>query len=115
MDHYILTKSGRVQLEPDFHKWADWFRSANRRVGVNDVNGVKISTVFLGMDHRWFPDRGQPILFETMTFGPAPWDERQWRYRTLGQALGGHYIVMDAVRNGLDPEMIDPNGGWSET
>ncbi len=42
------------------------------------VGEVKISTVWLGLDHN-FDGVGPPIIFETMIFG-GDHDEDQWRY-----------------------------------
>lgn len=50
--------------------WAKWFESApveGRRVGFDRVNGVEVSTVFMGLDHKFIPG-GDPHLFECMTF-----------------------------------------------
>lgn len=54
------------------------------RVGLTEVGGGRsISTVFLGLDHRFFGD-GPPLLFETMMFPGcemigrcSTWDEAE--------------------------------------
>jgi len=52
-------------------------------------NEVRISTVFLGLDHNHGP--GAPILFETMLFWPGDEsDEDMMRYHTLEEAEGYH-------------------------
>lgn len=49
---------------------------------------IEVSTVWLGLDHNWWPDR--PIkIFETMIFG-GELDLEQWRYSTEEEALAGH-------------------------
>ncbi len=63
---YILVDRMPVP-EPDLLKWGRWLESADRRVGETIVEGVRVSTVFLGLDHGW--GEGPPILFETMIFG----------------------------------------------
>ena len=66
--HYILDASGRPVVEPDFLKWAAFFEDAkNRVVAQHMVGSVKVSTVFLGLDHQY--GDGPPILWETMVFG----------------------------------------------
>ena len=48
--------------------WARWFETADRRVALTEVSGIRVSTVFLGLDYR-FSGEGPPLLlFETMTF-----------------------------------------------
>lgn len=61
-----------------------------------EVNGekVRISTVFLGMNHAW--NDGPPILFETMIFG-GDHDEFQERYETWNEAEEGHKKAIELV------------------
>lgn len=68
--NYILDEHRQPVLEPDWQKWAVWFEHANdlRRVGLTEVGGSRVSTIFLGLDHN-FSDSGPPILWETMVFG----------------------------------------------
>jgi hypothetical protein len=49
---------------------------------------VEVSTVWLGLDHNWWPDR-PPLIFETMVFGGKLHLEC-WRYAFEAQALEGH-------------------------
>ncbi len=58
---------------------------------------VKVSTVFLGLDHGF--DGDGPILFETMVFGGAH-DGEQDRYQTWGAAVSGHQRMVRLVRGG---------------
>jgi len=62
---YIL--DGRHAKAVDLLTWARWFETADRHVANEIVNGYRISTVFLGIDHR-FSGEGPPLLFETMVF-----------------------------------------------
>lgn len=48
-------------------EWAEWLEKADRKVAHNTINGVEVSTAFLGIDHAFSSDR--PLLFETMIFG----------------------------------------------
>jgi hypothetical protein len=76
--------------------------------------GAYLSTVFLGLDHR-FGFGGPPILFETMLFGaedhvweqfpdrPYREDLGQWRYSTWDAALAGHMEIAHLfVESGTD-------------
>lgn len=78
---------------------ADIFGS-DRRVGDDTVAGdVRVSTVFLGLDHQ-FDDDGPPLLFETMIFG-GKHDGYQERYSTWEEAEAGHKIAL-AIAGGTD-------------
>jgi hypothetical protein len=93
-DKYILDGTKPV-LEPDLMKWAKWFETANRRVAQSQINNVRISTVFLGLDHSW--NGPPPLLFETMVFG-GKHDELQKRCSTWEEAEKQHNAACDLVR-----------------
>lgn len=59
----------------------------NKRVATTSRIDARVSTVFLGMNHRFAP--GPPILFETLVFG-GPSDNLVERYCTLDEAEAGH-------------------------
>jgi hypothetical protein len=76
--------------------WARWFET-NERIIVQDAIGpVRISTVFLGLDHNFNP-HGPPILFETMIFGGIH-NQYMDRYATKAEALAGHARALNMVR-----------------
>jgi len=87
-DKYILDRHTPVKC--DLVTWAEQFESVDdRRVAYDELSAeVNVSTVFLGLDHRFGRD-GPPILFETMIFG-GPHDEYQERYSTWDEAVAGH-------------------------
>jgi len=66
--NYILNGKTPVQVE-SITEWAEWFEKGDRIVKQTDIGEVKISTVFLGIDHNFHPNSKAPILFETMVFG----------------------------------------------
>ena len=102
MENYILV-DGKAVLEPDMLKWGIWFETANRIVAQTKIGQVKVSTVFLGMDHN-FCGNGLPILFETMIFGlPKIFGDGEpcVRYSTIDEAKIGHNEAVDAVRTML--------------
>lgn len=84
---YILDAKHRAIPCPDLMEWAAWFENdRHRRVDLTNLaNGHRVSTVFLGLCHR-FGDGGPPLLFETMIF---PGND-QWRYSTWEEAKAGH-------------------------
>jgi hypothetical protein len=71
--------------------------SADRHVGEDEIGGVRISTVFLGIDHSF--DDGPPMLYETMIFG-GPHNEETWRYSTWDEAEIGHAEAIKLVMFG---------------
>lgn len=72
-------------------------REANLRVAEDQVGPLYVSTIWLGLDHR-FGD-GPPLIFETMIFGPWEWhDLYVRRYSTEGEALIGHAAAVMYAR-----------------
>ena len=57
------------------------------RIGDTRVGRVQVSTVWLGLDHRF--GEGPPIIFETMVFGGVD-DGEMERYCTEAEARAGH-------------------------
>lgn len=97
-DHYIL--EGHEAKKADLMTWARWFESnrLNRHVKNEEINGVRVSTVFLGLDHNW--GEGRPLIFETMVFG-GKLDQEQERYSTWDEAEAGHDAMVARVREAL--------------
>lgn len=103
MNNFILDTDGRTPVPcPNVLEWANWFEDADRVVAQIDRDGVRVSTVFLGIDHRFDAD-GPPLIFETMIFG-GEHDEEQWRYSTWDEAMAGH----EAACLVAWPEQYDP-------
>ena len=72
--HYVLQGKTPVAIDPGdpagHLRWAEWFKTADRHVAKETIGGIRISTVFLGLDHGFDPDEA-PILFESMCFAPV--------------------------------------------
>lgn len=100
--HYILNERGEPEPCDDLMRWAQFFNDGNaRRVAFDYAgDGVEVSTVFLGIDHRLGP--GAPLLFETLIFG-GEYDETCRRYSTRAEAQAGHAAVVAALVAGRDP------------
>lgn len=76
-------------------EWGKWMEKAGARIVARTMVGsVRVSTVFLGLDHSF--DDGPPILFETMVFG-GPMNQYQDRYRTWDEAEAGHRATVEQV------------------
>ena len=75
------------------------FNASGWRVAYDQIsNGVKVSTVFLGLDHN-FDQHGPPLLFEAMVFG-GPMHGDCARFATRAEALAGHAKMCEEVRAG---------------
>lgn len=75
----------------DVLKWAKNFETQDRKVAKDILpDGKVVSTVFLGMDHRF--GEGPPLIFETVVFPcEKDFDELDTgRYSTEEEALEGH-------------------------
>jgi hypothetical protein len=95
-DKYILDERHAV-IPADLLTWARWFETADaQRVVAQEMLGaVKVSTVFLGLDHQY--GMGPPLLFETMVFGGGL-DGHQTRYSTWEEAVAGHRAMVERAR-----------------
>lgn len=93
-DTYTLDDSGNPVLERDQQHFGEWFECAENRIIKQDDlgNGVSVSTVFLGFDHR-MSGRGPPMLWETMIFGGRH-NDYQKRYSSKAAALQGHNAAL---------------------
>lgn len=89
VQRYVLDEHGEPQPEPDIRKWAQWYENCERHILYDELpSGVKVSTVFLGLDHN-FGMKGPPVLWETMIFG-GPHNHYQDRYTSKSEAIKGH-------------------------
>lgn len=88
---YILDENNHPIEVEDLHVWASFMQGheKNRQIAKDELpGGVRVSTVFLGLDHS-FGEVGLPVLWETMIFG-GPNDQYQERYTSHEAALEGH-------------------------
>ena len=94
--YYVLDGDGVPLAVDDVLVWADWFKTAERRVALDYVGKSRVSTVFLGIDHGF---AGAPLLFETMIFDDdeSKLDLACWRYSTRAEALAGHADALAAL------------------
>jgi len=94
--YYKLDKENNPVLCKDFNEFIEWETSNpdKKRVNINHIQKVMISTVYLGLDHA-FRSKG-PILWETMIFG-GKHDQYQVRYSSYEDAVKGHKIAVDLV------------------
>jgi len=93
-NHYILDGKKPVPVK-DLLEWAKLHNPRNNIVKQTKLpDDVRISTVFLGIDHAFMG--GPPILFETMIFG-GEHDQYQRRYSTWEEAEQGHQETIEMI------------------
>lgn len=106
-DKFYVLIDRRVVATTDMMQWARWARwmelsrrDNSSRVAETTIGDFWISTVFLGLDHR-FSGNGPPIVFETMVFshkGDCASDENMARYCTFEEAQRGHDAVVSSLQ-----------------
>ncbi len=85
-ERYILENGNPVPCE-NLMEWGKWMETADRHVALTELGDVKVSTVFLGLDHSF--GGPTPVLFETLVFG-GPLDGEMNRYTFREDAEKGH-------------------------
>lgn len=93
-------KTGEITSTDDIEEWGRRFDSMSRNVIRTTIGEISVSTVFLGLDHRYIGS-GAPILFETMVFD-GPLDGEQERYETESEARHGHLMMLARVLDALE-------------
>ncbi len=97
MEMYVLDAQHQPVKCDDIRQWGEFLKTSPLRVIGRDTSGdVTVSTVFLGLDHR-FTNTGEPVLWETMVFG-GPEDGWQERYTSHDAALAGHQRAVVLAR-----------------
>lgn len=98
MNQYILAEDGKTPIPcPNIKKWGMWFEKyENRRVRLDVVGEIEVSTIFIGLDHRFLEVTAKPVLWETMIFG-GEHDQYQERYSSYEDALHGHEKAVKMV------------------
>jgi hypothetical protein len=88
-----------------FMEWARLLEDRDyQRVDLFEDDRVRISTVWLGLDHSFGGPR--PRIFETMIFAKdktIAYDEEQWRWGTEREAKEAHNIIVGCYKENLDP------------
>lgn len=86
---YVIS-NGSVKKARSLGEWSFWYEDGWKTRGIRKTkkDGVKVSTVFLGLEHGF--GGGKPILYETMVFGGEYDQDIMQRYCTRTGALHGH-------------------------
>lgn len=85
----------RVTLCESASEWAEWFAVADRRVAQTWLGDVRVSTVFLGLEHNPLPD-GSPALFETEVHVNGTANPVR-RYAVWDDAEAGHAEIVAMI------------------
>jgi hypothetical protein len=100
---YILDHERRPVPVNDCLIWARWFgQCESRHVADDQIGDVRISTVFIGLDHRY--GDGPPLIFETLIFG-GDLDGHMWRYSTWDDAEIGHRMAVKKAKQRAENEI----------
>jgi hypothetical protein len=109
---YILNDAGNPVATDDVLVWGRFMSRAKRAVAQEMIGDVRVSTVFLGLDHQY--GDGPPILWETMVFWPDEGGDECRRYSSLADAKAGHEAVVARIEGvveaglGLDEAPLKP-------
>ena len=68
-------------------------------VAKTDIDGTRVSTVWLGINYRFLND-GPPLIFETMIFDNPLFEDFQLRYATEAEAISSHNQIVAAIGTG---------------
>jgi hypothetical protein len=111
----ILDERHNVIPTNDIYEYARFFEQISKRiVAKTRISGLEVSTVFLGLNHAYFPWQ-EPLWFETMVFADedramppeveallSKWREhQQQRYSTWREAEEGHAQIVQIIQEGL--------------
>jgi hypothetical protein len=102
--YYILEDKKVVEATLD--EWSHWFEnnSSARVVSYTEFPESQVSTVFLGLDHRYSFSRNPPLVFETMVFDDYSDDIYMRRCSTWEEAEEMHEKAVEWVKNGCKYE-----------
>jgi len=95
LGQYILNTDGEPVPCDDMLLWGAWLAENDRVCAQHTVNGVFVSTVFLGLNHSF--NGAIPLLWETMVFEGSD-DSAQWRYASAEAALTQHNKLLHKLR-----------------
>jgi hypothetical protein len=111
MSHHYFLNEDHTYRPCDLMEWAnqieDLWRENKKQVADEEINGKRVSTVWLGIDHNFLG--GRPLLFETMVFdGPRGGSDIYMdRYTTWDEAVKGHQKAVGWVLNGCNEDEKD--------
>lgn len=97
--------------------WMKWFSCTDRTLARSVIDGIELSTVFIGIDHEFSPHgtryHGRPMLFETAIFMTSR-VVRAVRYPSWDEALAGHCMIVECLQDAIHKRRLDPNQAVDE-
>lgn len=128
MNSYILDERGLAIPCDNIYVWGEFMENGRVKYHkLDEVAGLRISTVFLGIDHNFNPG-GEPLLWETMVFDDenathesftdvkgerhqyiSTPDLIQGRFTFMDDAYAYHNGLVDGYRAKLKDAEIKPN------
>lgn len=107
-DCYLLDENHEVvsakSLGLDFVQWATrQYGETDNHVALDEItqpsgSTVRVSTVFLGMNHNHGLTEGPPLVFETMIFGHDTARVMD-RYTSYAEAQAGHAKIVKGIQS----------------
>ena len=107
--HYKLDGHRAVPCE-SLMEWSVWMATGDRRVAETWIDDVRISTVFLGLDHNHVPG-ADPHLFETVVFVDGVTHEMR-RYFIWEEAEAGHAEMTELIRAEMEAAQVRAVQAW---
>lgn len=95
MNNLWYTLEGEIIKKCSVEEWSEMFEGPLRIVKRTQIGWIRVSTVFMGLDHN-FSNEGPPLLFETMIFGGrlnqqlarcSTWEEAETVHREMVQKV----------------------------
>lgn len=101
MKYWVLDQGGKIRQARSIDEWAKFMQTDTRLAfRTTRHDGTLVSTVFLGINHRFGP--GEPILWETMVFDSDGLPVEQVRCAgSIEQAREQH--ARECAKLGIDP------------
>ncbi len=97
---FFLLQDGIITTTTSLIEWGQYMQKNDRQIFDHRVADLRISTVFLGLDHGYNKNL-KPILFETMIFGGVFDQIYQTRCCLLSECSDMHYRAVDVAMRSL--------------
>jgi hypothetical protein len=107
---FATLENGVVVSCPNQAEWIEWMRenfsAGNHLIAKNDIQGFRIETEFLGINHN-VTESGPPLWFETMVYRESVQGNHGLKieygtvfYSTVAEAIAGHAAICEKLRRG---------------
>ena len=110
MSHHYYLNEDHTYTPCDLMTWSNQseklWKENKKHVADEDVNGKRVSTVWLGLDHNFLGIGSKPLLFETMVFDKPSTGQDIYmdRYTTWDEAVDGHKKAIQWVLDGCNDD-----------